>query len=90
MVFDDKAFAVALGNKLKAYRENRFTLDQLVSEARLSISRSSLSAIENGNQDIPAKDLYAISLVLGFTLNDLMDEVVKDLLQQRFSINLNR
>lgn len=90
MIFDEKAFAVALGKRLRAYRGEKFTLDQVISEARLSISRSSLSAIENGNQDISARDLYAMSIMLGFSINDLMDGVRNDLLQDKFSINLNR
>lgn len=90
MIFDDKNFAIALGKRLKERRGEKFTLDQLISEARLSISRSSLSAIENGNQDISARDLYAISIVLDFTLNDFMNDVVTDLLGKKFSLNLDR
>lgn len=90
MIFDNKSFASALGKRLKESRGEKYTLDQLINEARLSISRSSLSAIENGNQDISARDLYAISIVLDFSLNDFMNDVVKDLLGKKFSLRLDR
>jgi transcriptional regulator with XRE-family HTH domain len=92
MVFDDKDFGVALGRSLQELRQKRgYTLDQIVNEARLSVSRSSLSAIENGNQDISARDLYALSTVLGFDLNGMMNEVREALLSEQYStINLQR
>lgn len=91
MIFDQNAFATILGKHLQDRRQQKkLTLDQAVSEARLSISRSSLSAIENGNQDISAKDLYSLSMVLEFSLSDLMDEIRNEMLQGEYSINLNR
>lgn len=91
MIFDQNAFATILGKHLQDLRQQKkLTLDQAVSEARLSISRSSLSAIENGNQDISAKDLYSLSMILEFSLSDLMDEIRNEMLQGEYSINLNR
>lgn len=91
MIFDQNAFATILGKHLQDRRQQKkLTLDQAVSEAHLSISRSSLSAIENGNQDISAKDLYSLSMVLEFSLSDLMDEIRNEMLQGEYSINLNR
>jgi transcriptional regulator with XRE-family HTH domain len=90
MIFDDKIFNTILGRKLREYRGERFTLDQLIQAACLGISRSSLSAIENGIQDISAKDLYAISVVLKFSLSEFMEEIQKDLFEEKFSLNLNR
>lgn len=92
MVLDDKAFAIALGKRIQQLRQSKgLTLDQGVENALLSVSRSSLSAIENGNQDISARDLYALSTALGFGLSELLDEVNDDLLRARHSsINLDR
>lgn len=91
MVFDEKSFRNELGRRLQNYRQEKgFTLDAAVTAAVLDISRSTLSAIENGVQDISAKDLYALSTVYKFSLDRLIDEIVQELLSQKYSINLNR
>lgn len=91
MLIDEKALSLALGEKLQEYRQRKnFTLDDVVREAPLSISRSSLSAIEHGDQDISARDLFAMGRLLGFNMNDLFNEVIKDFASDKYSINLDR
>lgn len=92
MQIDPQAFTIELGLRLQKLRQDKgLTLDQVVADADLSVSRSSLSAIENGRQDISARDLYATSVVLGFNAGKLIDEVINAVLGQKYSsLNLNR
>jgi len=91
MIFNNADFAKILGKRLQEYRQQKkFTLDEIIKEAHLSIARSSLSAIENGTQDISAQDLYALSMVLDFSLDKLTDEIRNEILSGKYSINLDR
>lgn len=87
MVFDEQSLRSALGKRLQEYRQEKgFTLDNVVEAAGLDISRSSLSAIENGNQGISAWELYGLSKIYGFSLDALMDKINQDLLSEKYSI----
>lgn len=91
MLATPQNFESMLGAKLQELRQaKKLTLEEAVARAHLSISRSSLSAIENGIQEISAKDLHSLSRVLGFSIDSLFDEINRNILIQKFSLNLKK
>jgi transcriptional regulator with XRE-family HTH domain len=77
-----------IGGRIKSFRENKKISQQLMvdklKDLGISISRETLSKIENGNRTVSAVELKAISTVLDLDIETLLEENEDDSLVTLF------
>ena len=75
-----------IGSKLKKYRKQKKMSQQALSNKLelmgVYVCRGSISRIEDRSRTVTDIELYAFSLALGVSVNDLFDE---ELLKQKYS-----
>ena len=68
----NKELLKQIGNKIRTLRElKKLTQENIAYE--LDITQKTYSNIENGISDVSISILYKISIVLGFTIKDILD-----------------
>ncbi|HCE49741.1 MAG TPA: hypothetical protein DEQ86_06185 [Candidatus Jacksonbacteria bacterium] len=73
-----KNFNSDLGKKIRTLRKGKgLTLEQFNEIANLDLSKASLSAIENGQQQISALQLHLIAQALKTSADVLLQEAIK-------------
>jgi len=64
-----------LGEQIAEFRKKKeLTLEKLIEDAGLDMSKATLSAIENGNQKITAFQLFYIGKALNMGVNDFFQD----------------
>ena len=70
----DENINILVGKNIRFYREQKgWTLEELAERSGYDVTskKSSMSKIENGNNDIPTSRLFAIANALGVDVTDL-------------------
>jgi transcriptional regulator with XRE-family HTH domain len=82
----NQRFWELLGEKLRACREDlKRSLDDVAEHSETSISKSSLSLMENGKQQVTVLQLFELSRMLDFSPSDILAEIEKELLSEKYS-----
>lgn len=72
-MLDKASFYLNLGKKIKEERTKKgYSLDEFSRESGLNINKSTLSAIENGKQQISAFQLYLVAEALDLKITEVM------------------
>ncbi|KKR21567.1 MAG: hypothetical protein UT48_C0006G0019 [Parcubacteria group bacterium GW2011_GWE2_39_37] len=72
-MLDKTNFYINLGKNIKNARgEKKFSMDKFIEVANLDMSKSTLSAIENGKQQVSAFQLYLITETLDLKITELL------------------
>ncbi|MCF7819861.1 MAG: helix-turn-helix domain-containing protein [Candidatus Pacebacteria bacterium] len=72
-MLDKASFYLNLGKKIKDERTKKgYSLDEFSKESGLNINKSTLSAIENGKQQISAFQLYLVAEALDLKITEVM------------------
>jgi len=72
-MLDKASFYLNLGKKIKEERTKKgYSLDEFSRESGLNINKSTLSAIENGKQQISAFQLYLVAEALDLKITEIM------------------
>ena len=71
-MLDKTNFYLNLGKNINKAREDKdYSMDKFIEVASLNMSKSTLSAIENGKQQISAFRLYSVTEALDLKLSEL-------------------
>ncbi len=82
----NKELLKQIGNKIRTLRElKKLTQENIAYE--LDITQKTYSNIENGISDVSISILYKISIVLGFTIKDILDLDEDSFIQNIFNNN---
>ncbi|MDD4412470.1 MAG: helix-turn-helix transcriptional regulator [Patescibacteria group bacterium] len=72
-MLDKSNFYMSLGKNIEiARKEKGYSMDKFIEVANLGMSKSTLSAIENGKQQISAFQLYLVTEALDLKLSELL------------------
>jgi len=72
-MLDKTNFYLNLGKNIKKAREEKgYSMDKFIEVANLNMSKSTLSVIENGKQQISAFQLYLVVEALDLKLSELL------------------
>ena len=72
-------FYLILGKKIREERTKRgFSLDDFSEGSGLNLNKSTLSAIENGKQQVSAFQLYLITEALDLKISEIMRDIGVD------------
>jgi len=76
-MMDKTNFYLNLGKNIKKAREEKgYSLDEFSKASGLDLNKSTLSAIENGKQQISVYQLYLITEALDLDISELLKSLV--------------
>lgn len=80
-----------LGEKIRSRRDTdlKRSLEDVAEHSETGISKSSLSLMETGKQQISTIQFFELSRILDFSPTDILSAVEKDLLSEQYS-DLNK
>ncbi|MHB8830756.1 MAG: helix-turn-helix domain-containing protein [Patescibacteria group bacterium] len=86
----NQRFGELLGSEIRSRRESlQRSLDDVARDSESGISKSSLSLMETGLQQISARQLFELSRILNFSVDDFLGRVEKNLNAEEYS-DLNK
>lgn len=81
----NRRFGELLGDKIRSQRESlKRSLDHVAESSESGISKSSLSLMETGKQQISARQLFELSRILNFSTDDYFENVEKNLSAEEY------
>ncbi len=82
----NQRFWELLGQKLRERRDGLLerSLDDVASQSETGISKSSLSLMENGKQQVSTLQFFELSRVLDFSPTELLAEIEKELAHEQY------
>lgn len=82
----NQRFGELLGAEIRTQRESlERSLDDIARDSESGISKSSLSLMETGGQQISARQLFELSRILNFSVDDFFERVEKKLNAEEYS-----